>query len=284
MVWKTRYADCSHSHRSGTDATVIPPVMCSAMSWPDSFSISDRRSMVYACSAAMFGSALSACTPPAACHEEPRRQDGALDQSDVGPAELGEVVEHRRADHASTDDDDLVVGLHACLLRYREPCSGAQFRPSGAIRAGCVTCGKNTMDALAQARTRRGTPVAGASDPAPRVAPGKPSLYRAEVELGSGDAHRDFVGAGAGDRVGQLERAGVHADGSLDGLRVPPDPSAPGVEHRVLVPYLLARRAFTGAVACEPVPDVGVLRRQAQRDLLAAAPDHHGAADPPAPD
>ena len=71
MVWKIRYADCSHSQRSGAEASVIPPVMCSPMSWSDSFSISDSRSMVYACSAAMFGSAFSACTPPAACHDEP---------------------------------------------------------------------------------------------------------------------------------------------------------------------------------------------------------------------
>ena len=32
MVWKIRYAACSHSQRSGTEATVIPPVMCSPMS------------------------------------------------------------------------------------------------------------------------------------------------------------------------------------------------------------------------------------------------------------
>ena len=46
MVWKIRYADWSHSQRSGTEATVIPPVMCRSMVWPDSFSISASRSIV----------------------------------------------------------------------------------------------------------------------------------------------------------------------------------------------------------------------------------------------
>ena len=46
MVWKIRYADWSHSQRSGAEATVMPPVMCRLMSWPDSRWISERRSMV----------------------------------------------------------------------------------------------------------------------------------------------------------------------------------------------------------------------------------------------
>ena len=38
-------------------------------------------------------------------------QFGALDQRDVGPAELRQVVEHRGADHATPDDDCTVVRL-----------------------------------------------------------------------------------------------------------------------------------------------------------------------------
>ena len=59
-----------------------------------------------------------------------RRQDRALHQRHVGPAELRKVVEHRCADHASPDDDDLVVGLHDGLLWNREPTSGVSSRGS----------------------------------------------------------------------------------------------------------------------------------------------------------
>ena len=64
-----------------------------------------------------------------------RREHRAFHQRHVGPAELGEVVEHRRADHAAADDDDPVVGLgmgiHDCLL-------GFMFAGSGGRRRGMV--------------------------------------------------------------------------------------------------------------------------------------------------
>src|ERR1700733_14637026 len=46
MAWKRRYDDCSHSQRSGADATEMPPVMCMPIDWPDSTSTSFRRSIV----------------------------------------------------------------------------------------------------------------------------------------------------------------------------------------------------------------------------------------------
>ena len=70
------------------------------------------------------------------------------------------------------------------------------------------------------------------------VAPCEPSLHGAEVELRTGDPDRDLVGAGIGDRVGQIEGRRIHANGPVDGLRVPSDLLAPGVQHRVLVPHL----------------------------------------------
>ena len=53
----------------------------------------------------------------------PRRAGGellALDEHDVGPPGLGEVVQHRRADDATPDDDCLCGGLHrGCTLEIR---------------------------------------------------------------------------------------------------------------------------------------------------------------------
>ncbi len=46
IVWNTRYAACSHSHRSGAAATEMPPVMCIPTSMPDSSPISVSRSIV----------------------------------------------------------------------------------------------------------------------------------------------------------------------------------------------------------------------------------------------
>ena len=62
---------------------------------------------MYCWSRATFGSPLSVCIPPAACQVEPGRQLAPLEQHDVGPAGLREVVQHARADDAPTDDDDL---------------------------------------------------------------------------------------------------------------------------------------------------------------------------------
>ena len=41
---------------------------------------------------------------------------GTLEEHDVGPAQLGEVVQDGGADDATADDDDLGVGLHDCAF------------------------------------------------------------------------------------------------------------------------------------------------------------------------
>jgi hypothetical protein len=56
-------------------------------------------------------------------------QLGALDQRDVGPAELGEVVEHAGTDHAAADDHRAILGLHGAPSR-------TGCRPGKANRAG----------------------------------------------------------------------------------------------------------------------------------------------------
>ena len=43
---------------------------------------------------------------PAACHVVPEVELVALEQHDVGPARVGEVVGDRAADDAAADDDD----------------------------------------------------------------------------------------------------------------------------------------------------------------------------------
>ena len=48
-----------------------------------------------------------------------RGELGALDEDEVGPAELGEVVEHARADDAAPDDDAaVVVAVDGLLLAH----------------------------------------------------------------------------------------------------------------------------------------------------------------------
>ena len=54
----------------------------------------------------------------------------ALDQDDIGPALLGQVVERRDADHAAADDDRAGVALHAGELLEKGPLVWATFMPS----------------------------------------------------------------------------------------------------------------------------------------------------------
>jgi hypothetical protein len=44
-----------------------------------------------------------------------RRQHAALHQRHVGPAEFGQVIQHRGADHAAPDDHDTILGFHRRL-------------------------------------------------------------------------------------------------------------------------------------------------------------------------
>ena len=61
-------------------ASMMPPVICRPISWPESCSISLYSSIVYCCSLATFGSPLMVCIPPAACHVEP---DVSSDRSSI---------------------------------------------------------------------------------------------------------------------------------------------------------------------------------------------------------
>ena len=62
--------------------------------------------------AAMLVSPLSVWKPPAACQVEPEVSSDALDQHDVRPAELGQVVEHGAADDAAADDGNAGFTAH----------------------------------------------------------------------------------------------------------------------------------------------------------------------------
>ena len=52
------------------------------------------------------------------------RQRALLEEHDVGPAELGEVVRRRAADHAAADDDDAGAGRE--VSHRRRPCRGGR--------------------------------------------------------------------------------------------------------------------------------------------------------------
>jgi hypothetical protein len=58
------------------------------------------------------GVAVQGVHAPGRVPRRPGRELLALDQHHVGPAGLGEVVEHRRSDDTATDDDHLRRGLH----------------------------------------------------------------------------------------------------------------------------------------------------------------------------
>src|SRR6187200_392383 len=59
------------SIRTSVSASIRPPGRWIEQSCPDSRSIDSYSWIVYCCSRATFGSPLSVCIPPAACHVEP---------------------------------------------------------------------------------------------------------------------------------------------------------------------------------------------------------------------
>ena len=97
----------------------------------------------------------------------PRRaggEDGALDQGDVGPAELCKMVNDRRADDAASDHHGAVMRLHARspengrklkASQRSAPCldTPVQALESVAISAGCGFC---NLVALQRLRVRKG--------------------------------------------------------------------------------------------------------------------------------
>ena len=71
--------------------------------------------MVYFCSAATLDGEVSANSPPAACQDEPGRQFLALDQHHIGPAHLGQMIEHAAAGHSAANDNNLGMGFHRAV-------------------------------------------------------------------------------------------------------------------------------------------------------------------------
>ena len=57
--------------RTSVSASIRPPGRWIEQSWPEMRWISSYSWIVYCCSRATFGSPLSVCIPPAACHVEP---------------------------------------------------------------------------------------------------------------------------------------------------------------------------------------------------------------------
>ena len=57
--------------RTSVSASISPPGRWMEQSWPETRSISSYSWIVYCCRRATFGSPLSVCMPPAACHVEP---------------------------------------------------------------------------------------------------------------------------------------------------------------------------------------------------------------------
>ena len=88
----------------------------------------------------------------------------ALDQHDVGPALLGEVIERRDADDAAADDDRACLSFHRHeCLRNAVTASRARSCRDGSL-ADIILCGNGRSACLRQARNgprRLVPPVAG---------------------------------------------------------------------------------------------------------------------------
>ena len=74
----------------------------------------------------MFGLALSAWKPPAACQDEPAVRIERSMSASVGPAKFRKMVKNRGSHDAAADHDDPIMRLHA---------RPASFRPSAATVA-----------------------------------------------------------------------------------------------------------------------------------------------------
>ena len=88
-------------------ASISPPGRWIEQSWPETRSISSYSWIVYCWSSGDVRVAVERVHAAGRVPGRAGRQLAPLEEHDVGPAGLRQVVQHAGADHAATDDDDL---------------------------------------------------------------------------------------------------------------------------------------------------------------------------------
>ena len=173
--------------------------------------------------------------PPAACQVEPEVSSLFSSSSDVGPADLGEVIQHAGADHATPDDDGTCGGLHGdsdpSSQNWFTDTGGRSARPKGAplaashsprccavlagvsssIPAGSATSTTDTCAMIVAAACPRGNASGSRSKRQPRLRSWRACAPpQQQCGEGAGQIHdRALTRAGARPALGGRSRRGA---------------------------------------------------------------------------